>query len=317
MRTALCQMTPVTSMSASEADQCSFNEPLRTFNGIQASYQDAASHARLSFGPVRPSWVNRTYRGVQLESAMFIWHKLTMVTVMLGVAACAGHQPPKQLPAFERISIDMSDSVGSDLHANSTSEKAAAGAAGGFAGGAATGAIAGLTCGPFAWFCSPIGAVIGGVTGGVAGGVINGLDGLPGPTAVEVSAALTRMDARRDFAAEVRTALVAMVPGAHQIAPADADARVLVTLKRIELQQFGDDRLALRMTASMKVTWNAGKRSRATQTNEYEDETGKEQADEWIDNDGARFDEGVTRCIDRISQRMARDLAAGNLSPEV
>jgi len=93
---------------------------------------------------------------------MFIWRKLTMVTVMSGMAACAGHQPPKQLPAFERISIDMSDSVGSDLHANSTSEKAATGAAGGFAGGAATGAVAGLACGPLAWFCSPIGAVIGG-----------------------------------------------------------------------------------------------------------------------------------------------------------
>jgi len=256
------------------------------------------------------------YRDVKLESVMFIWRKLTMVTVILGVVACASHETPKQLPAFDRISIEINDSGGSDLHANSTSEKATTGAVGGFAGGAATGAIAGLTCGPFAWFCSPIGAVIGGVTGGVAGGVINGMDGLPGPTAVEVSAALTRIDERRDFAAEVRAALVAMVPGTRQIAPADADARVLVTLKRIDLQQFGHDHLALRMTASMTVTWNAGKTAQATQTNEYEYETGEEQADEWTFNDGARFDEGVTQCIDRISQRMARDLAAGTALPK-
>lgn len=237
------------------------------------------------------------------------------IVALFGLGGCASDDPVKPLPNFARISISANDKLAGDLNANSTSEKATLGAAGGGAAGAATGALVGLLCGPFAVICSPLFAVGGGITGGIAGGVINGRDGLPGESAKQVSEVLARLDQRRDFVAEMRTKVTAGIPATRLSSPDGADAVVVVALKGIDLQQYGHNQVALRISGSMTVVWNHGRAKPTTQRNEYQYETAQDQVNQWLLNDGQRFDQGVSECIDRIAQRMVGDLTTGTSTP--
>jgi hypothetical protein len=91
-------------------------------------------------------------------------------------------------------------------------------------------------------------ALGGGISGAVAGGVINAHDGLPTATARKVDDVLGRIRQRRDFVAEMRDAVTATVPDVRRSSVDDADALVQVAIDRIDLQQYGHDQVAMRIS---------------------------------------------------------------------
>lgn len=224
------------------------------------------------------------------------------------VSGCSSTPKAKPVPTLPTLAISSATSGSKDLGADSTTGKAAAGVGKGAAGGAASGAVGGLVCGPLLWLCVPLGAIVGGVTGGVAGGISEGLKGLPSDVARQVEEVLGRIDASRDLEQELHTALATALD--TRIVDLDSSAGLIdLRMTRFELLQHSSDRLSLRLRATMTVTWDRTAKKPKTQVNEYEYETAREEVAEWLAEDGARFDSGISDCIDRIGRAMLRDLA--------
>ncbi len=225
----------------------------------------------------------------------------------LMISGCSSAVKAKPVPTPSTLSISVATSGSKDIAADSTAGKTAAGVGKGAAGGAASGAAGGLICGPLLWLCVPLGAVVGGLTGGVAGGISEGLKGLPSDVAKQVDATLQRIDAARDLEQELGTNLASALGG--RIVDADVAVGLIdLHITRFELLQHSADRLSLRLRATMTVTWNRTAKKPTTQTNRYEYETAREAVADWLADDGARFDSGISDCVDRIGRAMVRDL---------
>lgn len=94
-----------------------------------------------------------------------------------------------------------------------------------------------------------------------------------------------------------------------RIVDADLAAGLIdLHITRFELLQHSADRLSLRLRATMTVTWNRTARKPTTQTNRYDYETAREAVADWLADDGARFDSGISDCVERIGRAMVRDL---------
>lgn len=290
--------------------------PIRSTSG--GALITAGSHLlALALPRTRPIFAGSTARIAEVPAMLTSMPFRPRTRVLIGalfallpiLAGCASAPVANPLPAFAHVAITTHEQLAHDLHADSTAEKAGEGIAGGAVAGAATGALAGLACGPFAPLCSPVLALGGGISGAVAGGVINAHDGLPTATARKVDDVLGRIRQRRDFVAEMRDAVTATVPDVRRSSVDDADALVQVAIDRIDLQQYGHDQVAMRISGYMTVTWNRTQARPSVQRNDYVYETRQDAAERMLQGDGAGFDAGITECITHLAQRMGQDLA--------
>jgi hypothetical protein len=67
--------------------------------------------------------------------------------------------------------------------------------------------------------------------------------------------------------------------------------------------------LALKMTATVIVEWQHPDRQPSTQSKHYEYTTTEMSVEYWANDNGARFNEGLSECLNNIIEMTAWDLA--------
>jgi len=234
--------------------------------------------------------------------------QLIFAVLALGVASCAS-TPAKSpsLPQFKRIAITTAGTTKEDLQADSTTFLATTRVAGGTAAGAAAGAAIGLTCGPGAFFCVPITALIGAISGAAVGvGLGQTEKGLRKEHNRQVNEVLENLSIDLDPNEMLRQSLSTVLPATVEVL--DAEALVQVRVKSLELRQYEKEMLSLIIIAEMKTFWGFEDEKPTVQTNQYQYETTHEAAKNWLANEGVRFSQGITECVDHVAGYMARDL---------
>ncbi len=104
----------------------------------------------------------------------------------------------------------------------------------------------------------------------------------------------------------LRQSLSTVLPDTVEVL--EAEALVQVRVKSLELRQYEKEMLSLIIIAEMKTFWGFEDEKPTVQTNQYQYETTHEAAKNWLANEGVRFSQGITECVDRVAGYMARDL---------
>jgi hypothetical protein len=166
--------------------------------------------------------------------------------------------------------------------------------------------------------------------GAISGAIIGGIGGLPRDTAKQVNEILSRVDTSRQFAEEVVVALQEAVPEEKQAKAAaiedvvpggrtgqvvarpgfEPDGIVIGRLDEVFLRQHSSERLSIRLRSSMDVTWNLGAGQPLVRTCKYEWTSEVAEVEDWLLDDGKRFDAAFSDGIRTTARWMARDLEA-------
>lgn len=124
----------------------------------------------------------------------------------------------------------------------------------------------------------------------------------------QLNEVLGNQRARLDVNEMLRRSLSAALPDGIEFPESDARTRVQVQVKSLDLRQHRDEKLSLKLTATMKISWNLEDRTPSRKNNSYQHETAQIAVHVWLNAGGERFSSEVADCMDHIAAEMARDL---------
>ena len=238
------------------------------------------------------------------------------VLLALLLPACVSAPYPPSLERGEAIAIQAPSFSGLDITVDSKATKTgkgvvlgAAGALGGAALGGVTGAIAGFSCGPLFIVCGPVaaaaGIVIGGVGGGAAGAVYGGRGGISGDKAKQFNEITAQLIDADKLELQLHDRLSASI-SERWIVDRDSSNTVALNIKSLYFEQGRKEFVRLVFDSEMEVHFG-GKTSRV----KYKHVGAPRYVDDWLADDGKRFQSEIDAAIENVTHTMVGKLASG------
>lgn len=236
----------------------------------------------------------------------------TLITVGL-LAACVSNAPPPRLALGESIAIQPPVINRLDVRVDSKTKRRSKGVAfgtlgavGGAAVGAATGAVFGMACGPMALVCVPLGAVVGAgvglVGGGAMAGTYAGRGGISGEKAKQFNEATIHLIDEDGLARKLHERFVASA-NSHWVIEGNSSNTAKLFVRSLRFAQQRGDNVRLVLDVEMDV--NLGGRA---ETFEFKYAGRFQHVDDWLANDGERFQLEIDTAIEDVIRKMIASL---------
>ena len=245
----------------------------------------------------------------------------TLMTVGL-LSACVSNAPPPRLALGESIAIQPPVINRLDVKVDSKTKRRSKGvvlgtlgAVGGAAVGAVSGAVFGMACGPAAVLCAPLGAVVGAgvglVGGGAMGGAYAGRGGISGEKAKQFNEAATHLIDEDGLELKLHKRFVASA-GSHWVIEGNSSNTAKLVVGSLRFAQERGDNVRLVLDVEMDV--NLGGRA---ETFEFKYAGKLRHVDDWLANDGERFQLEIDTAIEEVTRKMIVSLVPGPRLAEV
>lgn len=194
--------------------------------------------------------------------------------------------------------------------ARSTGELAGKGAAAGAAGSVATSAVVSIACGPFyaVCFAAMLPVTVGAST--LVGAGTGLLVGLSAEDAEQVSRQFSVLDQTRDVNQELVAAVSARLPAERLAAPGQADARLSLGARELNIEQGTGDRFAFSLTIVTSLQWERDGRKPGNASRKYKCKSQNLGVQSWLKDGGQAFDREFSQCIADLAQTVDRALKA-------
>lgn len=242
-----------------------------------------------------------------------------LITVFLSIlflSACATTSVPPTLERGESISIQPPRLSRLDVTVDSKTEKVAKGAAlgtvgaiGGAALYGASGAVLGLSCGPLAIVCSPMaaaaGIVVGGVGGGAMGAAYGGRGGITGDKAKRFNELTSQLIDAVSIKIQLHNQFNEIVSESW-VLDSHSPNTIVVNIRSVHFKQHSKERIQLVFDSEMEVDFG-GRTDKFRFT--YLGMT--RHVDEWLSDDGSRFQGEMDAAIENVTYTMISRLGSG------
>lgn len=232
-----------------------------------------------------------------------------LLTCFFSLALLSGCAHNTSIPyqSFERIEIRALESEILTDTGPSRSESVAKGAATGALGGLTASFFASLACGPYFALCFAVAApaTIGATT--LVGGVM-GMSGFSDKDAAKVIPILEALQDGHNLNQELATALAENLP-ANSLGPAgDADARISLDVKRLQLVKLSGKKIVLSLTVATEYEWSLDKPASQHSTHTFRCDTRSWPFDVWVNDNGVFIEKELDYCIEDLAGQIARVL---------
>ena len=239
-----------------------------------------------------------------------------LILVLVTASACSTLPTASPDPVFKTVAVVTRGESAVDLEAASTMDNAvkggAVGAVSAGAIGTGAGAAAGVGGGPLAVITMPafaaFGAAAGILGGGTVGAIVGGLQGLPAETAERVTHTLLEIRGDRDYQAELRVHVEALLPEERLGTTDRSDALAYLEVTELELEQHLSDHLSIRVRAAMTLEWGPDPYDRDSKKYKYEFQTPERHVEEWLADEGALFRAAFDDAVETLTRDMSTDL---------
>jgi hypothetical protein len=234
---------------------------------------------------------------------------------ILFLSACASNSAPPSLERGDSIAIQPPKLSRLDVTVDSKVEKAGkglalgtVGAIGGAALYGASGAVLGLSCGPMFFVCSPMaaaaGIVVGGVGGGAMGVVYGGTGGITGHKAKRFNEITPQLIDAVAIERQLYDQFNELVSESW-ILDSNSPNTVVINIRSVYFKQHSKERVQLVFDSEMEVDF-AGR----TDKFRFKHSGTPRHVDDWLSNDGERFQREMDAAIEKVTDTMIARLGS-------
>jgi hypothetical protein len=239
----------------------------------------------------------------------------TVFLSILFLSACASNSAPPSLERGDSIAIQPPKLSRLDVTVDSKVEKAGkglalgtVGAIGGAALYGASGAVLGLSCGPMFFVCSPMaaaaGIVVGGVGGGAMGAVYGGTGGITGHKAKRFNEITPQLIDAVAIERQLYDQFNELVSESW-ILDSNSPNTVVINIRSVYFKQHSKERVQLVFDSEMEVDF-AGR----TDKFRFKHSGTPRHVDDWLSNDGERFQREMDAAIEKVTDTMIARLGS-------
>jgi hypothetical protein len=239
----------------------------------------------------------------------------TVLLSILFLSACASNSVPPSLERGESISVHSPKLSRLDVRVDSKTEKAgkgiALGTVGAISGAAlvgAGGAIIGLSCGPMFFVCSPLaaaaGVVVGGVGGGAMGATYAGTGGISGDKAKRFNEITSQLIDAVSIETQLHDQFNESVTEVW-ILDNNSPNTIAINIRSVHFKQHSKERVQLVFDSEMEVDFGG-----RTGKFKFKHSGTPQHVDEWLSDDGKRFQQEMDAAIENVTSTMMARLGS-------